>query len=92
MAPERRCLADLIGRFLHQITQEAIGAHPGRLDFGRVSLAARLEEHTKIMGQPILINDITRLGLSDDIPVEDLGIKSIRGKKEQVHVYSVLVG
>jgi class 3 adenylate cyclase len=57
-----------------------------------VNLAARLEEHTKIVGQPILINDITRLGLSDDIPVEDLGIKSIRGKKEQVHVYSVLVG
>lgn len=57
-----------------------------------VNLAARLEEHTKIVGQPILINDITHLGLSDDIPVEDLGIKSIRGKKEQVHVYSVLVG
>ncbi len=57
-----------------------------------VNLAARLEEHTKVVGQPILINDVTRRGLSDDIPVEDLGITSIRGKKEPVHVYSVLVG
>jgi class 3 adenylate cyclase len=57
-----------------------------------VNLAARLEEHTKVAGQPILINDATRLGLSEDISVKDLGIKSIRGKKEQVLVYSVLVG
>jgi class 3 adenylate cyclase len=56
-----------------------------------VNLAARLEEHTKIVGQPILINEVTRLGLSDDIAVEDLGVVAIRGKKEQVHVYSVLV-
>jgi class 3 adenylate cyclase len=56
-----------------------------------VNLAARLEEHTKVVGQPILINDATRQSLSDDISLEDLGIKSIRGKKEQVHVYSVLV-
>jgi adenylate cyclase len=57
-----------------------------------VNLASRLEEHTKVIGQPILINAVTRQGLSDDIPVEDLGLRSIRGKTEQVHVYSVLAG
>jgi len=57
-----------------------------------VNLAARLEEHTKVVGQPILINELTRQGLSADIAVADVGIKPIRGKKEPVHVYSVPVG
>ena len=56
-----------------------------------VNLAARLEEHTKVAGQPILINETTRLALDDDIQVEDQGIVPIRGKKEEVHVYSVPV-
>jgi class 3 adenylate cyclase len=57
-----------------------------------VNLAARLEEHTKVVGQPILISGPTREALDEDIQVEDLGIRSIRGKVEPVHVYSVLVG
>ena len=55
-----------------------------------VNLAARLEAHTKVIGQPILINETTRLALSDDIHVEDQGIVHIRGKKEEVRVYSVI--
>jgi class 3 adenylate cyclase len=54
-----------------------------------VNLAARLEEHTKVVGQPILINESTRQALDDDIQVEDQGIVAIRGKTEQVRVYSV---
>jgi adenylate cyclase len=57
-----------------------------------VNLAARLEEHTKVVGQPILISGPTREALDEDIQVEDLGIRSIRGKVDPVHVYSVLVG
>jgi class 3 adenylate cyclase len=57
-----------------------------------VNLAARLEEYTKVVGQPILISGPTREALDEDIQVEDLGIRSIRGKVESVHVYSVLVG
>jgi len=37
----------------------------------------------------MLINETTRLALGDDIPVEDHGMVSIRGRKEEVHVYSV---
>jgi class 3 adenylate cyclase len=54
-----------------------------------VNQAARLEALTKEVGQPMLINETTRLALGDDIPVEDHGMVSIRGKKEEVHVYSV---
>jgi class 3 adenylate cyclase len=57
-----------------------------------VNLSARLEEHTKVVGQPILISGETRQALSDDIQLEDLGIKTIRGKVEPVHVFSVRVG
>jgi adenylate cyclase len=57
-----------------------------------VNLAARLESHTKVVGEPILIDGNTRLALSDDIQVEDQGAVSIRGKKAEVHVYSVPAG
>lgn len=57
-----------------------------------VNVAARLEAHTKAVDQPILINEATRLALSDDIPVEDHGYFPIRGKKEEVRVYSVQAG
>ena len=69
---------------MHRATYTGVG--------DTVNLAARPEEYTKVAGQPILINETTRLALGDDIPVEDLGISSIRGKVEPVHVYSVLVG
>jgi class 3 adenylate cyclase len=56
-----------------------------------VNQASRLEAHTKVVGQPILINETTRLALGDDIPIEDQGLVPIRGKKEEVRLYSVLV-
>ena len=45
-----------------------------------VNLAARLESHTKIVGQPILIDGATRQELTDDIAVEDLGEVQLKGK------------
>jgi class 3 adenylate cyclase len=56
-----------------------------------VNLAARLESHTKVVGEPILIDENTRLALSGDIQVEDQGAVAIRGKKKEVQIYSVPV-
>jgi len=54
-----------------------------------VNLAARLESHTKIVGQPILIDGATRQELADDIVVEDQGEVQLKGKLQSVHVFSV---
>jgi class 3 adenylate cyclase len=54
-----------------------------------VNLAARLEAHTKVLCQPILIDENTRLEMGDSIPVQDHGQVEIRGKTQRVHVYSV---
>ncbi len=54
-----------------------------------VNVAARLESHTKVVGQPILIDGATRQALADDIAVEDQGEVQLKGKLQSVHVYSV---
>jgi class 3 adenylate cyclase len=56
-----------------------------------VNLASRLESYTKEAGQPIIIDEDTRRGLSSDTPALDLGEVPIRGKKQPVHVYAVPV-
>jgi adenylate cyclase len=57
-----------------------------------VNLAARLETHTKVAKQPILIDAATKGKLSDSIAVEALGAIEIKGKTNTVDVYSVTVG
>jgi adenylate cyclase len=57
-----------------------------------VNLAARLESHTKVVQKPILIDDVTRIKLSDTINIEDLGPVKIKGKNQAVNVFSVVVG
>ena len=57
-----------------------------------VNLAARLESHTKVVGQPILIDGATRQELTDDIAVEDQGEVQLKGKLQSVHVFSVKCG
>jgi adenylate cyclase len=57
-----------------------------------VNLAARLEAHTKIIGQPILIDENTRLALGEDLLVEECGPVEIKGKSQSVNVYIVPVG
>jgi adenylate cyclase len=54
-----------------------------------VNLAARLESHTKVVGQPILLDEATRLGLGPEFSVEDQGSVEIKGKLKPVHVFSL---
>ena len=54
-----------------------------------VNLAARLESHTQVVGQPILIDECVREGLGNDVEVEDRGTVELKGKTQPVHVYSV---
>jgi class 3 adenylate cyclase len=54
-----------------------------------VNLAARLEAHTKVVGQPIVIDEATCAALSDDIEVVDQGMAQIKGKTQEVHIFSV---
>ncbi len=56
-----------------------------------VNLAARLESHTKVVGQPILIDENTRLSLSSTIQVQDQGLVQLKGKAGEVRVFSVLL-
>jgi len=56
-----------------------------------VNLAARLEAHTKVAVQPILIDECTRLSLSESIQVENLGPTQVKGKNQEVTIYSVPV-
>jgi adenylate cyclase len=57
-----------------------------------VNLAARLESHTKVAGQPILIDETTRLALSAGIQVVDQGELQVKGKTHAVRVFSVPAG
>ena len=56
-----------------------------------VNLASRLESHTKVLGQPILIEENTRLGLDPNIQVVPQGEVQLRGKTQTVKVFSVPV-
>jgi adenylate cyclase len=54
-----------------------------------VNLAARIEAHTKMAGQPILIDAETRAGLPTGLEVRPLGPIQFRGKQQLVEVFSV---
>lgn len=54
-----------------------------------VNLAARLEAHTKVEGCPILIDEETRVGLAQSIPVRPLGEILFKGKTVPAKIYSV---
>ena len=57
-----------------------------------VNLAAHLEAHTKVVGQPILIDDNTRNGLADGIRVESHAAAQFKTRSNAVPVYSVPSG
>jgi adenylate cyclase len=57
-----------------------------------VNLAARLEAHTRAVGQPVLIDATTRLALSDAILIEEQGWVQLKGKTHETQVFSVPVG
>jgi class 3 adenylate cyclase len=54
-----------------------------------VNVAARLEAHTKIVGKPILIDETTRLDLGDEYSLTDQGLVQVKGRVQDVHIYSV---
>ena len=57
-----------------------------------VNLAARLEAHTKVAGQPILIDESTCQSLSGAIQVINLGPAQIKGKTQEITIYAIPVG
>jgi adenylate cyclase len=57
-----------------------------------VNLAARLESHTKVVKEPILIEENTRRGLDPEIEVIPQGKVKLRGKNQEVDIFSVPVG
>jgi class 3 adenylate cyclase len=57
-----------------------------------VNLAARLEAHTKIAGEPILIDENTLAGLPADLRTEEQEPVRLRGRSEYANVYAVPIG
>ncbi len=57
-----------------------------------VNLAAHLEQHTKVLGRPILIDENTRGGLGDRIRVESHGAAQLKTRSNPVAIYSVPPG
>jgi class 3 adenylate cyclase len=55
-----------------------------------VNLAAHLEAHTKILGQPILIDEQTRAALSSPFRVQDHGSVQFKTRAQPVRVYAVV--
>jgi class 3 adenylate cyclase len=68
---------------MHRATYTCVG--------DTVNLAARLEAQTKVFGDMILIDEHTRLGLDDSIPVIEKGEIEIRGKTRPVRVFAVSI-
>ena len=54
-----------------------------------VNLAARLESHTKVLGKPILIDEMTQKALVSPIRTNAEGPVQIKGKVNEVQVFSV---
>jgi adenylate cyclase len=57
-----------------------------------VNVASRLEEHTKVARQPILIDAATRAALGDRLPVTPLGPVVVQGRSVAVEVFAVSAG
>jgi class 3 adenylate cyclase len=54
-----------------------------------VNLAARLEAHTKIVGEPILIDEETRAGLGEGLRAEEQEPVRLRGRSLYARVFAV---
>src|SRR5262249_4128533 len=57
-----------------------------------VNVAAHVEAHTKIVGEPILIDERTRAELGADVQVRDHGATPFKSRAQAVRVYSVIAG
>ncbi len=56
-----------------------------------VNVASRIENHTKIAGCPILVDENTRKGLPESIGVDSLGPVLFKGKQQPVNIFSVMI-
>ena len=56
-----------------------------------VNLAARIENYTREVNIPILIDSYTRDCLPDSVPVNSLGKITLKGKTSPVEIYSVVL-
>ncbi len=54
-----------------------------------VNLAARIENHTKAVDRPVLIDQYTCEGLPEDIEVEALGPMVFKGKQQPIRIFAV---
>jgi adenylate cyclase len=54
-----------------------------------VVVGAHLEQHTKVLGRPLLIDENTRAGLDGKIGLEDHGLVQFKSRVQPVRVYSV---
>jgi len=54
-----------------------------------VNVASRIEAHTKVAQQAILIDAATREGLAERISVDALGAVSLKGKSVPVDIFAV---
>jgi class 3 adenylate cyclase len=54
-----------------------------------VNIAARIQDHTKAVDRPVLIDQYTSEGLPKDIQVESLGPMLFRGKQQPIHIFAV---
>jgi class 3 adenylate cyclase len=57
-----------------------------------VKVAARLEAHTKMVGQSVLVDGATRSGLAQRCTFEPLGALALKGKAQAVEVFAVVCG
>ena len=54
-----------------------------------VNLAKRIEDHTKTVQRPILIDQYTREGLPAEVEVEALGAVLFKGKQQPIQTFAV---
>lgn len=54
-----------------------------------VNRAARLEAHTKVVGERILMDEATRMALDGSFPVVEQGVVTLKGKAQAIKVFSV---
>jgi class 3 adenylate cyclase len=54
-----------------------------------VNLAKRIEEHTKAVGYPILIDHYTQEGLPEHVECMSLGPATFKGKQQPVHIFAI---
>jgi class 3 adenylate cyclase len=54
-----------------------------------VNIAARIQDHTRVVDRPFLIDQYTREGLPEEIQVESLGPMLFKGKQQPIHIFAV---